>query len=741
MNQQSLQELIEDIYEAAFRADVITLDGLTKQLHTIGTDEAKGIALYAEASTARILGKKDRCIELFMESSVVLNGLNTGVRARALMNLGRLFADRGKHEQAEAYFDQARHEYSVLGDMVGIARVNANHATMLQSLNEHDRAYELLNAALKEFRAHDLPYDVAIALTNLAATLSLRGEVDEVFASLQEARSIYDARDDHHGATQILIRLTGLYQSLGESSVALRCADEAIARAQRISDPSLRAQAYGRAADVLWQMGDFARSIECYNREMAEHESIQNFNGMARVQLGLGTVYWNQGDISTALEYFHRTLAIEEPLSVRSNTAHALGNIGTVYISLGDPTRALPYQLESLELHERSGLLNDVADAHAIVASTYMELGDIESAMLHSTKAMELNIQLQRHGEEAFSVLSHSALLIQMGKIAEAREAMSVLERKNIQSPMYRSMFHANKGKLLAMEGDLDAAMEQYEIALEICTAHNYRVDLPEIHRELRELSLKKNDLAGYVKHNEAFQQTTEELRGTKRAHQIATLEAERRIASERAERERERTILYSTLPRHIADRVIRGEQVTDHIEEATVVFIDIVDFTSHTESMDPRDVIALLESVYKQFDQIMSTHGLLKIKTIGDSYMAVALDHNHAHSAVEASIAVLCLPLTWPDGEKLLLRIGIHDGPVVAGVIATERMQYDVWGDTVNVASRLESSGEPGRIHISQQLYDALIREGQENPWQITLRGETELKGKGKLTTYWIDR
>jgi len=270
----------------------------------------------------------------------------------------------------------------------------------------------------------------------------------------------------------------------------------------------------------------------------------------------------------------------------------------------------------------------------------------------------------------------------------------------------------------------------------------------------LRELAAKRNDLAGYIEHNTAFLDIKEEIRGQDAMRKMAMLEAEQHIEAERIEKEKHRALLHNTLPPSIADRVLRGEQVNDAYENAAVLFMDLVGFTSISSALDPNDVVKLLSKVFTRCDDIVSRHGLMKIKTIGDSYMAVSFpdsEQSHvpnAHLQLAAMTAVDMLrelpAVTSPLVAELPLhlegpiqvRIGLHCGPLVAGIVGEQRVQYDVWGDTVNIASRMESTGEPGRIQVSEQFANSL----DSDPWTVVPRGEVNIKGKGQMKTYWLE-
>jgi class 3 adenylate cyclase len=214
-------------------------------------------------------------------------------------------------------------------------------------------------------------------------------------------------------------------------------------------------------------------------------------------------------------------------------------------------------------------------------------------------------------------------------------------------------------------------------------------------------------------------------------------LEKQRELDAIARERERERAVLYSTLPRAIADRVIRGETVNDAYEAAAVLFADVAGFTEQSSRFSSDEVVRVLATLHAAIDDRCAEHGVVKVKTIGDAYMAFAADggaDENCRRTAHLAADMVALTVSWPDGTPLSLRIGLHVGPVSAGVIGTDRLQYDVWGDTVNMASRLESSGEPTRIHVCDERFRS---EG----FVIAERGEMELKGKGRVRTYWLMR
>ena len=206
-------------------------------------------------------------------------------------------------------------------------------------------------------------------------------------------------------------------------------------------------------------------------------------------------------------------------------------------------------------------------------------------------------------------------------------------------------------------------------------------------------------------------------------------------------ERERSERLLLNILPAPIAERLKTSEDaIAEHSDGVTVLFADIVGFTPLSASKTPQALVELLNRIFSEFDALADAHGLEKIKTIGDAYMAVAGLPNpwpdHAPRAARMALAMhdVIARVAAETGEKLALRIGLHSGPVVAGVIGRRKFTYDLWGDTVNTASRMESHGVPGAIHCTERT--ALLLQGA---FQLQARGAMEIKGKGEMFTFLV--
>ncbi len=216
-------------------------------------------------------------------------------------------------------------------------------------------------------------------------------------------------------------------------------------------------------------------------------------------------------------------------------------------------------------------------------------------------------------------------------------------------------------------------------------------------------------------------------------------LETEKSLLEQ--EKEKSEQLLLNVLPEAIAARLKKGEKVIAEKQEATTVgFTDLVGFTPYARNAEPVDVVTMLNRIFSNFDLMSARSGVEKIKTIGDCYMFAAgvpvPVADHARRVADTALAMVRFLERFNArfGTEFQIRIGLNSGPLVAGIIGKQKFAYDIWGDAVNVASRMESSGVPGRIHISESTRIALGSDYEYEP-----RGVIEVKGLGQINTYFL--
>jgi len=221
----------------------------------------------------------------------------------------------------------------------------------------------------------------------------------------------------------------------------------------------------------------------------------------------------------------------------------------------------------------------------------------------------------------------------------------------------------------------------------------------------------------------------------------LFAMQRRKALTALRIEQEKAESLLLNILPRSIADRLKADTHtIADQFSSASILFADVVDFTKLSERLRPADVVGVLDHLFSHFDTLAERYGLEKIKTIGDCYMVAAgvpeprADHARALALMALDMLEAMRTSDEVNHLGLELRIGINSGPVVAGVIGTKRFLYDLWGDAVNTASRMESHGTPGRIQITRATYELL---GDE--FEFESRGTIMVKGKGDMEAWYV--
>jgi guanylate cyclase len=210
-----------------------------------------------------------------------------------------------------------------------------------------------------------------------------------------------------------------------------------------------------------------------------------------------------------------------------------------------------------------------------------------------------------------------------------------------------------------------------------------------------------------------------------------------------RAEQEKSDNLLLNILPKEIAEILKnRGGTIADQYDEVSILFADIVNFTPFSAALSARQVVETLNEIFTYFDALVDEFGIEKIETVGDEYMAACgvprACSDHAQSLARMALKMCEYIAARPpyNGSRLNIRIGIHSGPIVAGVIGRKKFAFELFGDTVNTANRMQSHGVPGKIHISRATYELLKDDFVCEP-----RGKVEIKGKGEMDTWFVVR
>ncbi|XP_059369658.1 guanylate cyclase soluble subunit beta-2-like [Carassius carassius] len=265
--------------------------------------------------------------------------------------------------------------------------------------------------------------------------------------------------------------------------------------------------------------------------------------------------------------------------------------------------------------------------------------------------------------------------------------------------------------------------------------------------QELEEHCMHLSDIAPHDATRDLILLNQQRLAEMELSNQLERKKEELHQLSKHLEEEKDKTdnLLYAMLPKHVANQLKEGKRVeAGEFEECTVLFSDVVTFTTICSECEPIQIVSMLNSIYLKFDRLTTVHNIYKVETIGDAYMVVGgvpipmSSHTERVANFALGMIIAAKEVTNPvTGDPIQIRVGLHSGPVLAGVVGEKMPRYCLFGDTVNTASRMESHGLPDKIHLSPCVYHALRNKG----YQMEERGEIEVKGKGRMRTYFLQR
>ena len=585
--------------------------------------------------------------------------------------------------------------------------------------------------------------------------LRLQGDYTAALTHCHRALAIYKELGDLSGVAGVVVNIGTLLMDTGDYSQALDQFHYALTLNEELGDRNGQAIVAGNIGNVHQSTGDYPAALSRHHYALGLHQELSDLSGVARVTGNIGIVLSSTGDYPAALEHYHRALSLHEELGNRTAVANIMGSIGLVHADTGDYPAALEHHHRALALHEELGDRSGVAADTSNIGIVFGYNGDYPAALSHFHHALALYEELGERSGVAIATGNILTAYVNMESNVDAQALLQTMDAMSINDPGVRIGRELQRAILQWRSSNLEGADVTLQHALSEALEHGLSSEAAEAHKALRDLALKQNNLAGYVEHNNEYTRIIEEINGKETALKLAMQAKQREIDAVQREHAQHMAVLHSTLPKHIADRVARGETVNDHYDNASVIFLDIVGFTTISDRIPSGHVVYLLEQIFSTLDAVCKRHNVIKIKTIGDSYMAVSFESVSiaASCAFDMLTSLDALQIAMPtelgdtswtkDIGDLKVRIGVHCGPLTAGVIGTERMQYDVWGDTVNVASRMESTSEPGRIHVSEAFATFLLStplgDSAERPLQVTERGTVDVKGKGSMQTYWL--
>lgn len=473
---------------------------------------------------------------------------------------------------------------------------------------------------------------------------------------------------------------------------------------------------YGAIADIYEVSKNHKNAMLYYHKAISILRRTTDTISLASYILNAGDAYRNNKNYDSALLYFRESEMLFEQVNYLTGMAYCLGNIGMVYANTGQTNLAENNINEAIRLLEQSEDYYPICVYLISMADIYIGKGDVQKALIYARRSLLLAQQYGLKDQINEANLKMSQLYEQAGKMGESLKYFkshiayrdSVNNIKSVQS-------------MADMRTDYEVSQKQAEVDL--------------LHQQ------KKNQQTIVIATVIASILILLLAIGLFRRYNF--IKATNKIIEK--ERQRSDNLLLNILPEETAQELKEnGKVLAKRFESVTVLFADFKGFTHYAENLSPEKLVESVDYYFSRFDEIMAKYDLEKIKTVGDAYMCAGglpfPTKDHAQKMVQAAFEIAAFvneskQLHSDNQTSFDVRIGINTGPVVAGVVGSKKFSYDIWGDTVNIASRMESNSEPGKINISANTYELIMDE-----FDCEYRGEIEVKNRGTMKMYFVN-
>ncbi|MCB9192052.1 MAG: tetratricopeptide repeat protein [Flavobacteriales bacterium] len=563
----------------------------------------------------------------------------------------------------------------------------------------------------------------------MADALNLQGLAKEVLGDLNGALEYYDRckhlygqAGEKGGTAAVLVNIGSIYESQADYPRALKSYMKSLHIYEELDNQKGVANSYNNIGVLYQGQKEYDKALENFQKGLELFETLGEKRGIANAYQNIGIIHFDRKEYEQAIEFYDKSLALYNELDDKWGAAAALNNKGSVYEAQRSYPDALSSFDESLKLYQA---LSDKSG----VSRTLQNIGNLHNSRGESKAAIPLCQQAYQLAKD-------------VGGVREQRDACKCLYQAYKQGNDAAKALEFHE-QLMVFEDSLEEvetfkALRQMEFRIRLVTD-----------------SLKREEevLRVQMEHDEVLHRK-ERTKNISMAVGIILLiltsglllysrsinKAKDQIESEK---NRSEDLLLNILPAEIAEELKeKGSADARSFENVSILFTDFKSFTKASETLSAVELVDEINTCFEAFDRIVDKYGIEKIKTIGDSYMAAGglpvpsglSVQNTVKAGLEMQAYIINrkAELEAKGKPAFSMRIGIHTGPVVAGIVGKKKFQYDIWGDTVNTANRMESAGEVGKVNVSEATYQIV-----KDRFEFDYRGEIEAKGKGKVKMY----
>ena len=561
----------------------------------------------------------------------------------------------------------------------------------------------------------NFPKGVAYAYKNIGIGYYWQGNYIEAVHNYQKALRIFDSIGDKVGVANIQSNIGVVYFDQSDDEKALEYYLQSLKGSEETNDTFRIVTACINIGAVFADKRQtYDKALAYFQRALPLSVAIGNNDAIGNVCVNIGEIYFKKNDDSSALIYFKRALKASEN---SSDMPYALNYIGKVYLKKKDYTEALKYHQQAYDFANKTGSKLDMAQSLLGIANAQRLSGAMVQSINSYKQAEEIADSIKGN-QELKEIYEGLSLAYQ-----SRSDYSNAFKYWNLLTAIKDTLYNIDADKKLqGLQFTFD--LEKKESRISLLTKDN------EINQHVisRQRLVRNGFIGGFV---------------IMLLFAVVFFSQRNRIAKEK---DRSDELLLNILPAETAEELKQtGTAKTKSFDSVSVLFTDFKNFTQASEKLTAVELVQEINLCYSEFDKIITMHGIEKIKTIGDSYMCAGglpvANNTHPTDVVCAALEMQNFMAKHKEDRIALgqpyfeLRLGIHTGNVVAGIVGIKKFAYDIWGDTVNTASRMESSGEVGKVNISGATFDLV-----KNKFNCTYRGKIEAKNKGEIDMYFVN-
>jgi adenylate cyclase len=624
----------------------------------------------------------------------------------------------------------------------------------------------LLALKIRE-RIHDEP-GIAMVYNNLGNINHLQSNFPEAMKNYFIALKIRLKLGDKKGAVDSYNNIGSVYAEQSNYTEALKNYNASLRIAKETGNKPGMAFSFNNIGNIFWYQGNYPEALKNYFIALKIFEETGDKKNISNSYNNIGIIYQEQGNYPEALKNYLSSMKIRDELGDKQGICECYNNIGIIMEEQGNYPEALKNHYASLSIEK------EIGDQQGI-ANSYSNIGNIYFKQKNYSQALKMHFASLKIAEEtgdkqilATSYINIGNIYTKQKKFTEASRYLNtgLLFAKEIGSLAHLNQCFERLAALDSAQGNYKESLEHYKMYIQTRDSLFSQENTRKLVQSKMQYEFDKKFLADSLANEEA--KIKRELVYTETLHKkekerntflisglailliaaalwnrLQYIRKSRTILQK--EKDRSENLLLNILPMDVADELkIKGRYNAKSYSMVSVLFTDFKDFTRVSEMVSAENMVNELDVCFSSFDAIIQKHRVEKIKTIGDAYMCAsglpAVTETHAFDLVSAAIEIRDFMLNRKKEKEARgeipfeIRIGIHTGPIVAGIVGTKKFAYDIWGDSVNIAARMESSGEAGKINISETTYEMV-----KDKFNCVYRGKVAAKNKGAIDMYFV--